>query len=173
MPFIDEPEQLDTLDGMAAFVQEAVKQIGAEFRDPDDDWINVLAIRSKRGVEIMPLQGQLFEHASGKDLLGELMRRMVADRGAYRYALLINAFAARIPKEEFEQWLEGDERVSERPDRVEMLVLLVGDAEQERMYSSEIAIDGDGVRHAGPWRESPEAWESRFAHLNAYLRGQL
>lgn len=173
MPHSDGIELLDTLDGMAVFVQEAVQRIGEEFRDPDDDWISVLAIRSTKGIELMPLPGQLFEHASGKDLLGELMRRMVADRGAYRYALLLNAHGAPIAPDKLDEFRDSERRVADLPGSVELLVLLVGDAEQERLYTSEIALGSGGVRQAGPWRTSNEAWESRFAHLNAYLRGQL
>lgn len=171
MPFINEPDQLDTLDGMAAFMQGGVARIEDDFSEPGDDWINVLAVRSKKGVEIMPLPGEMFAEASGKDLLGELMRRLVAQRGAYRYALLVNSVGAPVP-DQLEEFAASDRRVAELPDAVELLMLLVGDAESERLYTSQIGFE-HGLRRAGPWRASSEGWESRFSHLNAYLRQQL
>lgn len=164
----------DTLDGMTKVVQQMVGQMAElTFTSPEDDWISTMFIYSPKGIQVMALPGEMFETQTTKDLLAELLKQFVASQGAYRYALLLNAHMAPMPKDEFEDWQQTEERVSERPNAVEVLVLISGDAEQEQLTHSVIEFTADGIRRAGPWEVWPTDDGGRFSQLNAYLRDVL
>lgn len=164
-----------TLDDLRRSVVASVRKIGAGFRHPADDWTSVLFVQSPEGIEVVGLDNELFARGVTKDALAVVLRGYVAERGAYRYALLLNAHIAVEPSEEQLEAVRREElRIEQIEGARELLFLCVGDAEEEQVWRAEIFRDRRYVRKLGPWEHLDEAsgwsFEGRFAGLNETLR---
>ncbi len=161
---------LSTLDELREFVQERVEEIGKEFTEPDDDWISVAFLRGPEGTVVMGLAGEMFENDETKDALAYFLKEAMDRFSAVRYAVVFNTYAARnVSDEDMARVRAGEVRVRELESAQEMLLLVVGDAEQEDSYSSEIHRDGVGPPTLGEWTKS-KGTEGRFAKLNERMR---
>lgn len=146
----------------------SLRRIGRKFTEPDDDWVQVMAVQSPKGIEIaeveVPWSGQ------DKEILGEVLRRAVAEYGAYRYALVLNTHMLKNADPETMARVRREEvRISELPGAREMLTLVLGDAETEETWTALIERDGVEPPKLGAW-EKADRFEGRFAGLNAYMR---
>jgi hypothetical protein len=159
-----------TLLDLRKFVQAGVRRVGKGFAHADDDWMAMLFVQSPQGVEIQALPAHLFAGQEAKDLLAAYLKGYVAERGAYRYALLLNAHMKAEPSEEELRRHRADElHIRDMFEATELLVLAVGDAETEELWTSDIGRTPRGLRTPGPWHRMDHA-EGRFAGLNEALR---
>jgi hypothetical protein len=159
-----------TLLDLRKFVQAGVRRVGKGFTHADDDWTAMLFVQSPKGVEIQALPPHLFAGQEAKDLLAAYLKGYVADRGAYRYALLLNGHMKAMPSEEELQRHTADElHIRDMAGATELLLLSVGDAETEELWTSDIGRTPRGLRTPGPWHRI-DSHTGRFAGLNAALR---
>lgn len=164
-----------TLDSLRALMFGSVRKIGRSFTRPDDDWAMVMMVQTPQGAEVVPLANELFANGASKEVLGELLRRYVAVRGAYRYALLLNSHVAVEPtQEQLDAIHRGELRIEQIEGASELLTLLVGDAEEEQVWTAEIVRDSRLVRKHLPWErldtKEGHSLSGRFVGMNEYLR---
>lgn len=157
---------VDTLDGIRTYVQDVVENIGSDFTDPDDDWMQVACIEGEKGMIVLVLPNSLFENGYQKDALAYTLRQAMRHFGAYRYAVLFNAHMKAFASEEEMQKVRDEERrISELDGAREMLLLVVGDAEQENAFSAEIKRDGVNPPTLEEWK-GVDGMTGRFSGLN-------
>ena len=163
-----------TLADLRKMMQASVRKIGRDFTRPGDDWEMVFIVQTPSGIDVVPLRNEFFESGLSKDVLGETMREWVVLRGAFRYAVLFNTHSRWEPSEEDIERVRNEElHVRDLPGAIETLVLTVGDAESEELWTCEIRRDGKLPPTLGPWTNwtaEGASWLGRFAGLNAYMQ---
>jgi hypothetical protein len=113
--------------------------------------------------------------ASGKtkDHLASVLRLVLRETRALRYALLLNTWVAPVEGDDtatIEAVQEERRRVSELPGAFEQLTLVVGDAEQEVLWTARIFRRRRKPPVLGAWEKVDEKIEGRFFDLGSVLR---
>jgi hypothetical protein len=162
----------ETLEEMQEFMQESIKNIGANFTTEDDDWMQIALLETPNGMDVVPLDGALFDSAHTKDALAFVLRKLMVTQGVVRYGVLMNAFMIRKNREEDADLIEAVRReemlVSDIPGRTETLILTLGDAETEYSLLAPINFTDKGVRTLGEWEKTPMD-SGRFVNLNSEM----
>jgi hypothetical protein len=169
-----------TLAALRESVIGSARKIGHSFTKPDDDWANVFVTQSPDGVSSEPLPSEWFEHGFQKDRVAAALRLALVMRGVYRYALLLNTYGIELPTAEPESYevldaVAAEEvRIRDLPGRYELLVLTVGDAETEELWTAKIErseIHPPKLRPFEQWGPGENVgFEGRFTGLNQALR---
>ena len=168
-----------TLDHLRLFVIGQARKIGRGFTKPDEDWAQVAFIQSPGGLDVVMLSGENFRDGLSKDVLGETLRRYVQFAGAYRYVVLLNAHITDEDDPPTPEQIEGlrseQLHVAQLEGSKEVLILLVGDAEEEQLWMAPIGRSPrTATRTMGKWeREDVKEgrdYVGRFRGLNAYMR---
>jgi hypothetical protein len=159
-----------TLAELRDYMQECIASIGEEFTEPDDDWMSIACLEGDQGQVIIGLSGDLFANGFRKDLLAQMLKQAMVEYGAYRYAVLFNTHTKTFASEdEVDQVRQENVRISQLEGAREMLVLVVGDAEQEDCWMTYIERDGQHPPTLAEWKEAP-SWSGRFSGLNEQMQ---
>jgi hypothetical protein len=169
-------DDVTTLADLRVYITDGLAKIQERFERPDDDWPMVFFWQDTEGVKGMDLPLELFEHETMKDVLAEVLRRVVAQHSAFRYGIVMNAWVVRPEGEEelaeLMRLREQGVRNSQVPGAFEQLSVHVGDAEQEQVWSARIERDGTSTPTLTEWENQTETatFEGRFVNLNAYMQ---
>lgn len=159
-----------TLEEFRDYVKGVVEEIGAEFTEPDDDWMQVACFDTPGGVVVAGLDNELFANGQSKDKMAFMLKKMMPLMGATNYAVLFNAHAKMdMSKEEFEQVRREQKRVEEMEGAHELLLLIYGNAQMEMAISADITRDGEHPPTLEEWK-SVDGMGGRFSNLNEELR---
>lgn len=159
---------METLAELREHVQGVIAGIGEGFTEPDDDWMPIACLDGEDGLILIGLAGDLFADGLRKDALALFLKQAMVQFKARRYALLLNTHMRAVDPDEYEQIASEHKRVQEFEGAEEILVLVVGDAEQEDCVMAKIERDGISPPTLMEWKE-PQGWGGRFSGLNEQM----
>lgn len=157
-----------TLEHFRKLVQAVYRDTGRDFRLPDDDWPSLaMFVQTPDGVELAGVPDNFLEHGWQKQLVREALAASMRHVGAFRYCLVVNVHGAALDRDargrEIKARIDAEElRVEDLPEAREYLWLVVGDAELEEVWQSEIRRDGRRPPTLSPWRDLSNDPETRM-----------
>jgi hypothetical protein len=168
-------KELQTLDEIRRFVTNGAEQVRRDFTEPDDDWRQILFVQSPGKMNVLPME--IPPGADAKDTYGRILRSFVAGVGALRYAALFNTWQRALDMDaaESQAYIERVRNeeilIRDDPKATELLMLNVGDAEEEQLWWARILRHPDRPPGLASWeRVEATALEGRFVGLNSYMR---
>lgn len=154
-------------------VKAIIEQIGRDFTQPDDDWMQVMCLDTDEGVVVVGLPNEFFANGVSKDKLAIVLKQAMKMVKANNYAVLFNAhmkgFNTKEEMDEFHRVRDEQVRIEHLPGARELLLLVYGNAQMEHALSAEITRDGKNPPALGEWT-LVGTMSGRFAGLNEELR---
>lgn len=143
-----------TFDQFAERVLLQARMVGRTFTKPDDDWAPVALIDTPRGIGVVAIDSDYFADYESKRALAELvLPTLVREHKARKLALVTSAwmsFLADRP-EARDAMTRGKLRPSQDPERIEVVWIIVMDAEVKRAWSAPILRSRRKPPRLGPW----------------------
>lgn len=140
------------------------RMVGRSFTEPDDDWAPVAMLEIATGQVHVILLTPFFVDSDTKDVLThQVLPALIQDTGARKLALVLSAWMAARPEHESEDEFTSV-RPSERPDRQEILQVVVYDAERVEWWAAPIERHRRKPPSLGAWRDPGlgEQMDGRF-----------
>ena len=152
-------------------VVQQIEDIGADFTEADDDWMQVAILDTPEGRIIMGLHPQLFINDQSKDMLAFMIKQAIKVHEAKHYAVLFNAHMKAFKSmEEVQEAQKRSKRIQEYEGAQELLLLVYGNATFEHVISANIVRDGENPPTLTEWKPCDKS-EGRFTGFNEEMRG--
>lgn len=143
-------------------VRESINDMGPNL-DPEDDWLPMAFLEDEDDALVMVcVDPQFMNEEDGKEILGTVVLPGIVEKvKARKYAFLSTAWMAKIERDSDGEFDESI-RLSEHPDRMEVVIIACCDREISQFHFAEIIRTPDHSPMLGPWEASSEQFESRF-----------
>lgn len=168
--------EVGTLDELKNYMFKTIADIGADFKEPDDDWLMVGAFESRDGnIHLGLMPNEAFASDQTKDALAEMIKQYIGNEGIVNYAILFNVHGVEnrnmADLAEVQRRMATGQRIQEMPGSYEMLMLVTGNEATEIAYTNRIERDGESPPHLTEWvtLNNPEL-TGRFAGFNQAIK---
>jgi len=166
---------VSTLNDLRSLACRGSEQIGKRFTNPNDDWAPVMLVQTPTYIRPVVLGVGAFDEKH-KPMIAQVLREIVREEGAVRYAFVASAWSATAADlDTVEQIRAGELKVKDAPGAEEILVCSVGDAESEQVWICPVHRHEDRPPTLGTWtrqdnRPDYQKHTGRFANIGEALR---
>jgi len=151
---------MTTVSELATFLRRSSERVGAQFTDPNDDWVPVGHILdSEDRLGVIGIDTEFFANDARKDDLVQEIIGLIQGLHAKAFGLITSAWSSKVPAN-FHPEREYDEefvRPKDDPNRREMLTIQVTSADEEEFWWAEIKRDGENPPTLGEWEKTQES----------------
>lgn len=151
-----------TFDEFAKHVREQVRVVGRTFTEPDADWSPVAIVETPATIAVVGIDPAFLADQESKHLLGEqALPALVRQHKARKLALVMSAWMSVVENRPglAEALVRGELRPSQDPERIEVVWVVVMDAEVKHAWMAQIRRSRRKPPKLGPWTQPPEGGE--------------
>ncbi len=150
-------------------LREQVEAVGARFTRPDDDWMPVLQLFSRKKVHVCGLDSSWFASPEMKDQIPGMIARVARQFKAISGGLVISQWTAEFDTSTMggkaAVALAGELGLQHVPGRKEQVMLEICDGEVTEVWEAPISRFPDRPPALGEWRLREGAYTGRLSNV--------
>jgi hypothetical protein len=152
---------------------DGVTEIGSNFKEPDDDWMPVMFLMTKKREVVVV--GTPFTNAKDKEIFAKVLPKIILEKKAVMAAFLASTWLRTVKKTDplFNTTCEmlGTFGVSTDPQRQEILMLQISDRKSNEDWFAKITRFSDKPPHLEEWER--QEWTSASGRFGGFIQKAL